>query len=145
MTRRRELLVAGAAVVAVAAVLTAVLLSRSSHRTTPDCDTVHALIEDNSQFRDQMKESAVKDKSDPASADQYRQWAGRLKDYAGKISDPGLAGNAQTAATLAGRLADLVPKYRAKPDDPATARDYAGIGIEFGNAISRLDYACLGG
>lgn len=143
MTGRRKLLVAGAAVLAVAAVVSAVLLSRSGHRTTSDCDTVHALIEDNNQFRDQMKESAAKDKSNPAGADQYRRWAVRMKDHAGKISDPGLAGNADTAATLAGRLADLVPKYRAKPDDPATARDYAGIGIEFGNAISRLDYACL--
>ena len=143
MTRRRRLLVAGAAVVAVVAVVAAVLLSRSAHRTTPDCDTVHTLIEDNNQFRDQMKASATKDKSDPASADQYRQWAGRMKDYADTISDPRLAGNAQTAASLAGRLADLVPKYRAKPDDPATARDYAGIGIEFGNAISRLEYGCL--
>jgi hypothetical protein len=144
MTRRRKLLVA-AAVLAVAAVVAAVLLSRSSQRTTSDCDTAHALIADNSRFRDQMKESATKDKSDPASAEQYREWAGRMKDYADKISDPGIAGYAQTAATLAGRLADLVPKYRAKPDDPATARDYVGIGIEFGNAISRLDYACLSG
>ena len=143
MPRRRTLLVVLAALLAVAAVLTAVLLYRSAHRTTPDCDTVHALIEDNNRFRDQMKESAAKDKSDPASADQYRQWAGRMKDYADTISDPRLAGNAQTAASLAGRLADLVPKYRAKPDDPATARDYAGIGIEFGNAISRLEYGCL--
>ena len=134
---------AGAAMAAVIAVVAAMLLYRSTHRVSSDCDTVHALIEDNNRFRDQMKESAAKDKSDPASADQYRRWAGRMKDYAGRIAEPGLSGNAQAAAASAARLADLVPKYRAKPDDPATARDYAGIGIEFGNAISRMEYACL--
>jgi len=66
-----------------------------------------------------------------------------VRDYAAQISDPELAGKASTAADLAGRLADLVPRYRAKPDDAAAARDYAGLGIEYGNAINRLEYACL--
>ncbi len=142
MTGRRWLLLAAVAVL-VAAVVGGVLFYRSSHRTSSDCDTVHALIADNNQFRDQMKASAGQKESDPASADEYRAWAGRMTDYAGKISDPKLADQAKVAAAQAGRLADLVPKYRAKPDDPATARDYAGIGIEFANAISRLEYACL--
>jgi len=143
MTRRRTLWTAGA-MLAVIAIVAGVLLYRSSHRTSPDCDTVHALIEDNGRFRDQMKASAGQKDSIPASVDEYRQWAGRMKDYADKISDPDLADRANIAADRAQRLADLVPRYRAKPDDPATARDYAGIGIEFGNAISRLEYACLG-
>ncbi len=142
MTRRRTLLVAGA-VLAVVAIVAAVLLYRSSHRASTDCDTVHALIEDNNRFRDQMKASAGQKGAEPASADEYRHWADRMKDYAGKISEPDLADQAKIAADRAGRLADLVPRYRAKPADPATARDYAGIGIEFGNAISRMEYACL--
>lgn len=142
MTRRRWFLLAAVAVL-VAAVVAGALVYRSSHRTSSDCDTVHALIADNKRFRDEMKASAGQKDTDPASADEYRQWAARLKDYAGKISDPDLADQAKIAADRAGRLADLVPRYRAKPDDPATARDYAGIGIEFGNAISRLEYACL--
>ena len=113
MSRRRKLLAAVAAVLAVVAVAAGVLLYRSSHRPTTDCDIVHALIEDNNQFRDQMKRSAGQKDSAPASPDEYRAWAGRIKDYAGGISDPKLA------------------------------RDYAGIGIEFGNAISRMEYACL--
>ena len=117
MPRRRQLLAIAAAVVVVVAVAAGVMLYRSSHRTSPDCDTVQALIEDNNRFRDEMKASAGQKDSIPASADEYRRWAGRI--------------------------ADLVPKYRAKPDDPATAREYAGIGIEFGNAISRMEYACL--
>ena len=52
-------------------------------------------------------------------------------------------GRRARVAELAGRLADLVPRYRAKPDDPAAAREYAGLGIEYGNAINRLEYACL--
>jgi hypothetical protein len=42
-------------------------------------------------------------------------------------------------------VADLVPKYRAKPDDKGLAREYAEIGIQFGNAINRLEYGCLTG
>ena len=140
MTGRRWLVVAVAvAVVAVAGLL----LFRPSHRASSDCDTVHALIADNNRFRDEMKASAGQKDLDPASADEYRQWADRMQDYAGQISDPKLADQAKIAAQRAARLADLVPKYRAKPDDPATARTYADIGIEFGNAISRLEYACL--
>lgn len=116
---------------------------RASHRTPPGCDTVHALIAYNTQFTEQMKSTADTDKASTVTPDQYRQWAQRVKDYAGQISDPALAGTADTAAVLAGRLADLVPRYRANPDDAAAARDYAGIGIEYGNAISRLDYSCL--
>ncbi len=143
MTPRRKLLAAGAAALAVIAVVAGVLLYRSSHRTSPDCDTVHALITDSNRFRDQMKASAGQKDSSPASVDEYRQWAGRISDYAGRISQEDLADQAKIAADRAGRLADLVPRYRAKPDDPATARDYAGIGIEFGNALSRMEYACL--
>jgi hypothetical protein len=53
-----------------------------------------------------------------------------------------LAARAGTAAELAGKTADLVPRYRAKPEDAAIAQEYAGIGIEYGNAIKRLEYAC---
>jgi hypothetical protein len=143
MTRRRKLLAIAAAVVTLIAVVAGLLLYRSSHRGSPDCGTVQALIEDNNRFRDELKASAGQKDSNPASADEYRQWAERMKDYAGKISQPDLADQAKIAADRAGRIADLVPKYRAKPDDPATAREYAGIGIEFGNAISRMEYACL--
>lgn len=143
MAKRRKVVVIAAAVVILAAALAGVLLYRSSHRGSADCDTVHALIADNNRFRDQVKASAGQKDSTPAGAAEYRQWADRIKDYAGKISDPKLADEAKIAADRAGRLADLVPRYRAKPDDPATARDYAEIGIEFGNAISRMEYACL--
>lgn len=143
MTRRRRILVIAAAVVTLAAVVGGVLLFRSSDRNSSDCDTVQEMIADNNRFRDQMKASAGQKDSAPASADEYHRWAQRMKDYAGKISEPDLAGYAEIAAERATRLADLVPRYRAKPDDPATARDYAVIGIEFGNAISRMEYACL--
>lgn len=143
MTRRRRLLVISAAVVAVAAVVGGALLYRSSHRGPSDCDTVHALIGDNNRFREQVKADAGQKDSAPSSADEYRQWAARMGDYAGRISQPDLADQAKIAAERAGRIADLVPRYRAKPDDPATAREYAGIGIEFGNAISRMEYACV--
>ena len=144
MTRRRWIVVA-LAVVALVAVIVAALLYRSSHRTSSDCDTVHSLIADNNHFRDQMKASAGQKDPIPASADEYRQWAARMKGYAETITGPDLADQAGIAADRANRIADLVPRYRAKPDDPATARDYAGIGIEFGNAISRMEYACLQG
>jgi hypothetical protein len=144
MTRRRWLFVAGAAVAVVGAVA-ALLLYRSSYHAKPGCDTVHAMLEDNAAFGKQAKDSAAANNPDLATADQYRQWAARMKDYAGKIPDPGLSGYANTAADLAGRLADLVPKYRAKPDDKGLAREYAEIGIQFGNAINRLEYGCLTG
>ncbi|MFN8071584.1 MAG: hypothetical protein U0R66_07205 [Mycobacterium sp.] len=140
MTRRRALLVGGVVVVLLAA---GVWFFRSSHRTASGCDTVHAMLAYNSQFAEQMKSSTAPDKAGAVAPEQYREWASTVKDYAGQISDPELSGKAQTAADLAGRLADLVPRYRAKPDDPAAAREYADLGIQYGNAISRLDYACL--
>lgn len=143
MNRRRALLLAGAAAAAAIVALIAVLLFRSSHRGSPDCDTVQAMITDNNRFRDAMKASAGQKDSAPASADEYRRWAAQMEDYADKIADPDLSDNAKIAADRAARIADLVPKYRAKPDDPATAREYAEIGIEFGNAISRMEYTCL--
>ena len=142
MTRRRAVLVGLAVLVALAAVV-GVLTYRAAHRAPSGCDTVHELIAYNAQFTEQMKSSADPDKAGAVTPDQYREWAARVKDYAGRISNPELSGKADTAAELAGRLADLVPRYRAKPDDPAAARDYAGLGIEYGNAINRLEYACL--
>jgi hypothetical protein len=141
MTRRRWLLVAAAALAAVS-VVAAALLYRSSHQAQPDCDTVHAMLADNKEFGKQAKDSAAAKNPDLATADQYLQWAARMKDYAATMSDPRLSGYASTAADLAGRLADLVPKYRAKPDDAAVARQYAEIGIQFGNTVNRLEYAC---
>jgi len=142
MNRRRALVV-GVVVVALLAAVLAISWYRSAHRAPSGCDTVHALIAYNTEFTEQMKSSAGTDKATAVTPDQYRQWAARVRDYAGQISDPELAGKASTAADLAGRLADLVPRYRAKPDDASAARDYAGIGIEYGNAISRLEYSCL--
>lgn len=141
MTRRRVILV-GAIVLAVLATAIGVYAYRSPRHSQSGCDTVSALIAYNKEFA-QTQKSAVTDKAAPASPDQFREWASRIKDYADQISDPALSGNAQTAAELAGRLADLVPRYRAKPDDKAVTRDYANIGIEFGNAVNRLDYSCL--
>ena len=143
MTRRRAILMGGVVVAVFAAVVTA-WSYRAAHRAPAGCDTVHELISYNSQFAGQMKSSAAREGASAVTADQYRQWAATVKDYAGQIPDPELSGKANTAADLAGRLAELVPRYRAKPDDPAAARDYAGIGIEYGNAINRLEFACLG-
>ena len=142
MTRRRAVLVGGV-VVAVLAAVVALWSYRAAHRAPSGCDTVHAMITYNADFTEQMKASTGPDKAGSVTPDQYRDWAARVKDYAGQISNPELSGKANTAAELAGRLADLVPRYRAKPDDPAAARDYAGLGIEYGNAINRLEYACL--
>ena len=142
MTRRRAVLVGGA-VVAVVALAVWTFVFRAAHRTPSGCDTVHELIAYNTHFAEQMKASTGPDQASAVTPDQYREWAARVKDYAGRISNPELSGKANTAAELAGRLADLVPRYRAKPDDPAVARDYAGLGIEYGNAINRLEYACL--
>jgi hypothetical protein len=91
---------------------------------------------------EQTKASAQTNDPDLSTAEQYRQWAARIKDYAAELGDPALAARAGTAAELAGKTADLVPRYRAKPEDAAIAREYAGIGIEYGNAIKRLEYAC---
>lgn len=107
-----------------------------------DCDTVRDLVAYNSQFSEQTKTSAKTNNPDLSTTEQYRQWASTIKDYASKLDDPTLAARAQTAAELAAKTADLVPRYRAKPDDAAIAREYAGIGIEYGNAIKKLEYAC---
>lgn len=139
MTRRRTLLAVSLILVLVAV---GVWVYRSSHRAPSGCDTAHALIAYNSDFSEQMKSSTGADKVAAVTPEQYRDWAGRIKDYAAQISDPELSGKAGTAADLAGRLADLVPRYRAKPD-AAGAKEYADLGIEYGNAISRLEYACL--
>jgi hypothetical protein len=133
----------GGAVVAVFAAVVALWSYRAAHRAPAGCDTVHELISYNSQFAGQMKSSAGPEGAGAVTADQYRQWAATVKDYAGQIPDPELSGKANTAADLAGRLADLVPRYRSKPDDAAAIRDYAALGIEYGNAINRLEYACL--
>ena len=140
MTRRRLFLFLAVGIVALVA---GVLLYRSFHKAPTDCDTVHAMLDYNKEFNERAKTPAGQDAPAPVSDQQYREWANRLKGYAGQMSDETLSGNATTAADLAGRLAALVPKYRAKPDDKGLTREYAGIGIEFGNAINRLDYACL--
>jgi hypothetical protein len=142
MTRRRAVLVGGV-VVALLVAAVSVWSYRAAHRAPAGCDTVHSLIAYNTQFAEQMKSAAGTDKAGAVTPDQYREWAARVQDYAGRISNPELAGKANTAADLAGRLADLVPRYRAKPDDAAAASDYTGLGIEYGNAINRLEYACL--
>lgn len=140
---RRRALVAGGVVVALLAVLAGVWDYRSSHRAPVGCDTVHSLISYNNEFSAKMRDSTAADKAGAVTPQQYRDWATKVRDYAASISNPDLAGNANTAADIAGRIADLVPRYRAKPDDPAAAREYAGLGIEFGNAINRLEYSCL--
>jgi hypothetical protein len=133
----------GGVVIALLVAAVAAWSYRAAHRAPSGCDTVHELIAYNAKFTEQMKSSADPDKAPAVTPDQYREWAARVKDHAGRISNPELSGKATTAAELAGRLADLVPRYRAKPDDPAVARDYAGLGIEYGNAMNRLEYACL--
>ena len=144
MTGRRAVLLGGV-VAGIIAAAVGMWSYRSAHRAPSGCDTVHALIAYNTQFTEKMKSSAGTGKAATVTPEQYRQWAARVKDYASQISDPQLAGKAGTAADLAGRLADLVPRYRANPDDADAVRDYAGIGIEYGNAINRLDYSCLPG
>lgn len=142
MTRRRAVLVGGVVFALIAAAIVA-WTYRTSHRAPSGCDTVRALIAYNTEFTEQSKGSADTDRAKAATPDQYRDWANHMKDFASAISNPELAGKADTAAVVAGRLADLVPRYRANPDDAAVARDYAGLGIEYGNAISRLEYSCL--
>jgi hypothetical protein len=140
ITTRRTVLVGITLALIVTAV--AVWAYRASHREPSGCDIAHALIAYNSDFSEQMKSSTAADKASAVTPEQYRDWARRIKDYASQISDPELSGKAGTAADLAGRLADLVPRYRAKPD-AAGATEYADLGIEYGNAINRLEYACL--
>lgn len=107
-----------------------------------DCDTVRDLLADNKRFTEQTKTSAQTNNPELSTIEQYREWAARLKDYAAQIHDPALSARASSAAELASRTVDLVPKYRANPDDVEVSRQYARIGIEFGNAITNLDYAC---
>ncbi len=141
MTRRRKLLLGG---IAVAIVLAGLLAwQQRSGGAGSDCDTVRDMIAYNAEFSEQAKTSAQTDNPDLSTTEQYRQWASAIKDYASRLADPALAARADTAAQLAAKTADLVPRYRAKPDDAAIAREYAGIGIEYGNAIKKLEYACL--
>jgi hypothetical protein len=143
MTRRRALLVAGVVVAVVLAVAAAVLFYRNSHSAPTGCDTVRAMLDDNAAFNSRAKDSAAKQDPGLVTDEQYRKWAARMKDNASRISEPDLAGKATVAADLSGRIADLVPRYRAKPDDKDISNDYINLGIEFGNAVNRLEYACL--
>jgi hypothetical protein len=141
LTRRRQLLLGGTAAMVVLVVAVLAWQQRSDG-VSSDCDTVRELVAYNAGFSEQTKASAQTNNPDLSTAEQYRQWAARIKDYAAELADPALAARAGTAAELAGKTADLVPRYRAKPEDAAIAREYAGIGIEYGNAIKRLEYAC---
>ena len=132
-----------AAAVAVLAVVLAVWHSRSS--APSDCDTVRALVGYNREFTEQTKTSAKTNNPELSTVEQYRQWAARMREYADQLGDPDLTARAQSAAGFAAKTADLVPRYRATPDDVEVSRQYANIGIEFGNAITALDYACPGG
>lgn len=143
MTRRRAVLVGGVVFVLIAALVAFWSYRSGQQRAPAGCDTVRALINYNTEFTEQSKGSADTDQAKAVTPDQYRDWANQMRDFASAISNPELAGKADTAADVAGRLADLVARYRANPDDAAVARDYAGLGIEYGNAISRLEYSCL--
>ncbi len=139
--RRKLLLGVIAAVIA----LVVVLLVFGGHlrsRPPSDCDIVRDMLAYNREFTEQTKTSAQTNDPELSTIEQYRGWAGRLKDDAGRIHDPALSARAGSAAALAAATTDLVPKYRAKPDDAEISRQYARIGIEFGNAITRLDYSC---
>lgn len=137
MSGRRKLLLGCIAVVAIGLVGW-----NLRSRPTSDCDTVRELVAYNNEFSRQAKTSAQQTDAGALPAEQYRQWAGRIDTYAAQISDPVLAEKAKTAAGLAARTADLVPKYRARPDDAATAGQYADIGIRYGNSITMLEYLC---
>ena len=141
LTRRRTLLLGGMAATVVLVVAMLAWQQRSDGAPS-DCDTVRELVAYNAGFSEQTKTSAQTNDPDLPTTEQYRQWAATIKDYAATLGDPVLAARAGTAAALAGKTADLVPRYRAKPEDAAIAREYAGIGIEYGNAITRLEYAC---
>lgn len=143
LSRRAKLWLGGiSAAVAVAVGVFAAVNLRSGPPS--DCDTVRDLLDYNRQFSEQTKTSARTNNPELSTAGQYRDWAAGLKDYASRIHESGLSDRAQTAADLAGHIADLVPKYRADPDDVEFSRRYARTGIEFGNAITGLDYACPG-
>lgn len=141
MVPRRAVLAGAAAL----AVLVGALLAWNVRggQARSDCDTVRDLIAYNQQFSAQTKASAQNGDPTLSTIEQYRQWAATIKDYSVRLGDPALAARATTAAELAAKTVDLVPRYRAKPDDDAIAREYAGIGIEYGNAITKLEYACL--
>ncbi|MCW1958166.1 MAG: hypothetical protein KIH64_006395 [Mycobacterium sp.] len=141
--RHRKLVLAGfATVIAVVAAL--VVAGHLRTRQPSDCDTVRDLLTYNQQFTEQTKTSAQTNNPELSTVEQYRDWAARLKDYSAQIHDPALSARARSAADLAARTADLVPRYRANPDDVEVGRQYARTGIEFGNAITNLDYACPG-
>ena len=63
---------------------------------------MRALINYNTEFTEQTKSSAGTDQAKAATPDQYRDWANQVKDYASAISNPDLAGKADTAADVAG-------------------------------------------
>lgn len=127
----------------IAVVAAGLLLAGQLRSPAPaDCDVVRDLLGYNRQFTEQTKTSAQTNNPELSTLEDYREWAVRLKDYASQVHDPALSAKATSAAELAARTADLVPRYRAKPDDAGVARDYARIGIEYGNAITMLDYAC---
>jgi hypothetical protein len=138
--RRRLLLGAVAGVIAV--VVASLVAGQLRDRPPSDCDIVRDLLAYNRQFTEQTKTSAETGNPELSTIEQYRGWAARLKDDAARIQDPALSARAESAATLAAATTDLVPKYRAKPDDAEIRRQYARIGIEFGNAITSLDYSC---
>ena len=140
-SRRPNVLLAALAV-AVVVVVALVVAGNLRSRPASDCDTVRDMLADNRQFTEQTKTSAQADNPELATADQYRDWAARLADYAARVRDPGLSARSKTAADLAGQTADLVPKYRTRPDDVEVRRQYARIGIEFANAVTGLEYAC---
>jgi len=141
LSGRRTLLLGGIAVViAVAAALLVAWQLRS--RPPSDCDIVRDLLAYNRQFTEQTKASAQTNNPELSTMEQYRGWATRLRDDAARIHDPALSARATSAAALAAQTTELVPKYRAKPDDVEISRQYARIGIEFANAITSLDYSC---
>lgn len=137
----RFLLLGGIAAL-IAVVVGIVVAGHLRARKPSDCDVVRALIGYNGEFTEQTKESAKANNPDLATETQYRDWAEQIKAYAAQISDPALSKKADTAAEFAAQTADLVPKYRAKPDDAGVAGQYARIGIEYANAITMLDYSC---
>ena len=141
LSGRRQLLLGGiAAVIAVVVALSVAGQLRS--RPPSDCDIVRDLLAYNRQFTEQTKASAQTNNPELSTMEQYRGWAARLGDDAARIHDPALSARATSAAALAAQTTELVPKYRAKPDDAEISRQYARIGIEFANAITSLDYSC---
>jgi hypothetical protein len=140
VTKRRTLVLG--VIAGVVALVVGLLVWHAGTKAPTDCDTVRDLVAYNREFTEQTKTSARTNNPDLSTAGQYGDWAAKIKDYAGRVKDPGLAGSARSAADLAAKTAALVPQYRAKPDDAEIRRQYANIGIEFGNAITTLNYAC---